>query len=415
MRTNRWLSCLLACAVCVVMCSCDSSDDDTPTEPNNSPDTGVPDVDNPDPINEECPLNDVGPTEGPYALKGACCYRTSNKARLDAEAAQRTLEFRLPYFMLINHRMTIDPVLFGDTTILRFENEEQNLLIRFTLPQKDGELVKGQGKLKIGPGRYNCDGTYSFYSEQAAPTESGAANRWYVPEIELEITNPEAQDRSLVSAPFKSALPISNRGSYLPYLGAAPDFALDWEGQSQGFNFLELAIGEDNYDCVGSRNGSKWKPGGKSVAYARVDQNEVGRIDLLGISFCQLMAFGARADAPSCSAARCTPGEAGCLWRRLPDSLCPVSEEDKAKWGCHLGYGGNPDNAPIELNCTADPPGDIDPDKGTPQGQCCDPLGREDSGLPACNAWAQINELVAAAVEITDKPADQLQQSCHGK
>ena len=375
MRTNRWLSCLLACAVCVLMCGCDSSDDGNPSEPNNTPDTGVPDVDNPDPINEACPLNDVGPNEGPFALKGACCYRTSNKARLDPEAATRTLEFRLPYFMLINHRMTIDPVLLGPTTIERFENEEQNLLIRFVLPQKDGVLVKGKGKLKIGPGRYNCNGTYSFYGDDAAPSDSGKPDRWFVPEIELEITNPEAKDRSLVSAPFKSALSVSNRASYLPYLAAAPSYALDWEGQSQGFNFLDLPIGEDNYDCVGSRDGSLWKPGGKSVAFARADLNEGSTIDLLGINFCQLMAFGARADAPSCSTPRCMPGQPDCQWRRLPDSLCPVSDEDKAKWGCHLGYGQNPDNAPIELNCSADPPGDIDPDKGTTQGQCCDPLG----------------------------------------
>ena len=415
MRTNRWLSCLLACGVCLVVWSCDSSDEGSPAEPNNKPDSGLPNVDNPDPINEECPLNDVGPNDGPYAMKGACCYRTSNKARIDEEAAQRTLEFRLPYFMLINHKKTIDPALFGATTIERFENEEQNLLIRFVLPQQDGELIKGEGKLKIGPGRYNCDGTYSFYSDKAAPTESGAADRWFVPEIDLEITNPEAKDRTLVAAPFKQSLAVSNRTSSLPYLAAAPSFALDWEGKSQGFDFLELPIGDDNYDCVGSRDGAKWKPGGKSLAFARLDENDSGAIDLLGISFCRLMAFGARADAPSCTTERCMPGQPDCKWQRLPDSLCPVTDDEKAKWGCHLGYGGNPDNEPIELNCSQDAPGDIDPDKGTTEGQCCDPLGREDSGLPACNAWAQINELVAAAVEITDKPSDEMQQSCHGK
>jgi hypothetical protein len=415
MRTKRWLSCLLVCGVCLVVWSCDSSDDSEPNAPNNSPDSGLPNVDNPDPINEECPLNDVGPNEGPFAMKGACCYRTSNKARIDEEAAQRTLEFRLPYFMLINHKKTIDPALFGATTIERFENEEQNLLLRFVLPQEDGEVAKGQGKLKIGPGRYNCDGTYSFYSDKAAPSDSGSVDRWFVPEIDLEITNPEAKDRSLVTAPFKQSLAVSNRTSSLPYLAAAPTFALDWEGKSQGFDFLELPISEENYDCVGERDGAKWKPGGKSLAFARLDQNDDSTIDLLGISFCRLMAFGARPDAPSCDSERCMPGEPDCKWQRLPDSLCPVTDDEKAKWGCHLGYGDNPDNQPIELNCSQDPPADIDPDKGTPEGQCCDPLGREDSGLPACNAWAQINELVAASVEITDKLADEIQQSCHGK
>ena len=415
MRTDRWLSSLLICSACMLGLGCDAAEDAKPSGPNGQTDAGVTEIENPDPINEECPLNDVGPNEGPYAMKGACCYRTSNKARIDKQAAQRTLEYRLPYFLLINHLMTIDPALFATITIDRFENEEQNVLLRFELPQKDGELVEGPGKVKIGPGRYNCDGTYSFYGEQAAPSDSGQADRWFVPEIDLEVTDPEATDQALVSAPFKQSLSVRNRASFLPYLGAAPNYDLDWEGQSQGFNFLDLPIGEDNYDCIGSRDGSNWKPGGKSVAFARVDLNEAGTIDLLSISFCQLMAFGARADAPSCQAPRCMPGESGCPWVRLPDSLCPVTDDDKAKWGCHLGYGDNPDNAPLELNCSAEAPDDVDPDNGTTEGQCCDPLGREGSGLPACNAWAQINEFVAAAVEITDKPANELQQSCHGK
>jgi hypothetical protein len=95
--------------------------------------------------------------------------------------------------------------------------------------------------------------------------------------------------------------------------------------------------------------------------------------------------------------------------------LCPVSDEERASWGCHLGYGDNPDNAPLKLNCSQDPPKDVDPDNGTTDGQCCDPLAREDSGLPACNAWAQINEFVAAAVEITDQPVNELQRSCHAQ
>jgi hypothetical protein len=322
--------------------------------------------------------------------------------------------------LLVNQLSTIDPVVLGPTTIERFDNEEQNLLIRFILPQKDGKVAKGKGTLKIGPGRYNCDGTYSFYGDKAAPTAGGAADRWFVPEVDLEVADPEAKDRTLVTAPFKASLATQNRPSYLPYLGGAPSYALDWEGQSQGFDFIEIPIGEDNYDCIGSRKASKWSAAGKSVAYGRLDLNDRDPIDALGITFCQLMAFGVSTAAPSCQTTkRCKPGETGCAWKRLPDSLCPTSDEDKAKWGCHLGYGDNPDNAPLTPNCTQEAPqeasNDINPDMGTPEGQCCDPLAREDSGLPACNAWAQINEFVAAAVEITDKTSNELQQSCHGK
>ena len=422
MRTNPWLSCLLACGLSTLIGGCDGSDDvgsgGTGGKDSTKPDSGMSaaNVDNPDPINEACPTNDIGPTDDAFGTKGDCCYRTSNKARIDEAATQRVLEYRLTYFMLINHLKTIDPTLFGDTTIERFDNEEQNVLVRFVLPQKDGKVSKGKGKLKIGPGRYNCDGTYSFYSDKAAPKDGGDADRWFVPEVELDIADPEAKDRTLVTAPFKASLATQNRPSYLPYLTGAPDFKLDWEGQSQGFDFLEIPIGEDNYDCIGSRKGSTGKPSGKSVAYGRLDLNDRDKIDLLGITFCQLMAFGASTTAPSClTTERCEPGKSGCLWQRLPDSLCPVNDEDKAKWGCHLGYADNPDNAPLTPNCTKDAPKDIDPDKGTPEGQCCDPLAREDSGLPACNAWAQINDFVAASVEITDKLSDELQESCHGK
>jgi hypothetical protein len=54
----------------------------------------------------------------------------------------------------------------------------------------------------------------------------------------------------------------------------------------------------------------------------------------------------------------------------------------------------------------------LDPDQGaTPEGQCCDPLGQSTT-LPACNAHMLVNDFVAAAVDITDAPADSLQADC---
>lgn len=428
MRKIPLSSCLVASALSFLSCNSDSDNSgsaagsggsQTDAGQGSNKDSGAPnaaDVDNPDPINDDCPVNDIGPMEGPFAQKGSCCYRTSNIARIDETADTRTLEFRTNYFMLVNHLKTIDPAVFGATIIDRMDNEEQSLLFRLVLPQKDGELTEGKGSVKIGPGRYNCDGTYSFYSESAAAEHGGAGDRWFVPEIELEV-NPDQTDENLIRAPFMQSLPVENRPSYLPYLGGAPNFSLDWEAVSQGFAFVDLPLGPDNYDCIGSRKSSgKWSPGGMSLTYGRLDLNDKDVIDLLGITFCQLMAFGASPDAPDCQATqRCMPGEADCKWVRLPDSLCPVTDEERASWGCHLGWDGNPDNGPVKLNCSDDPPENIDPDNGTVEGQCCDPLGRDDSGLPACNAWVQISELTAAAVEITDEPADELQRSCHGK
>ena len=59
------------------------------------------------------------------------------------------------------------------------------------------------------------------------------------------------------------------------------------------------------------------------------------------------------------------------------------------------------------------PSGPLDPDKGaTSEGQCCDPLAKGTNGLPACNAYRVDSDVAAAAVEITDEPAQQIQQNC---
>jgi hypothetical protein len=110
------------------------------------------------------------------------------------------------------------------------------------------------------------------------------------------------------------------------------------------------------------------------------------------------------------------PGTDGCLWVKLPDSLCPSNEAERTLFGCHLGAEGNPngeDGYPSQLNCTQDAPAaPLDPDMGaTSEGQCCDPLGQS-STLPACNAYRTVGTFVAAAAEITDDPRDDLPPVC---
>jgi hypothetical protein len=346
-----------------------------------------------------------------------CCRRSSNIARIDKSAAERVYEFRTNEFLLINHRKTVDPSpkSLGGSTLSRFNAEQQSILFRFTVPQKDGKIAAGKGKVQIGAGRYNCDGTYSYYSETAAKG-GGDAARWYVPPIEADV-NPDETNQNLVKPTFKNALPIRNRVSYLPYLNAS-DWTLEWEGASQGFDIIEMPTDEANTDCVGSyssnSSGNPWRAAGKTISYGRLDVNNTSKkIQQLGINFCQLLAFGptpATAEKqPDCQKeARCTPGEGDCMWQRLPDSLCP--EKEDAGWGCHLGTDKNADNDAVKLNCTDEAPKESS-ETPTSDGQCCDPLGKS-SSIPACNAWLQINEFVAGAVEITDKPADDIQQKC---
>jgi hypothetical protein len=113
---------------------------------------------------------------------------------------------------------------------------------------------------------------------------------------------------------------------------------------------------------------------------------------------------------------RCMPGTDGCLWKKLPDSLCPGDEAERALFGCHLGAEGNPNaeaGYPATLDCTQDAPTTaLDPDMGaTSTGQCCDPLGQS-STLPACNAYRTTGTFVAAAAEITDDPRNSLPDVC---
>jgi len=427
MRNSTWLSCLVACSL-GLMLACGGDDGDSSSGGGKGGSSAAAGsggggkngstVNNPDPPNTDCPLKDIGPQSGPYAQKGACCYRTSNKARIDESAPTRTYEYRTNFFQLINHLKTIDPAVLGPTTVERFDNEEQSILFRFELPQENGKVVAKKATVSIGSGRYNCDGTYSFYSATAAPADRGDNDkaRWSVRPFQADVM-PDKTDATRVKPSYKDALPAKNRLSYLPYLSGAPNYALDWEGVSQGFDILEMPTGDDNIDCVGSRTSAgRWRAGGKTAAYGPLKENDREKIALLGVSFCQLMAFGSTPGAGDCLATpRCMPGSADCKWQRLPDSLCPTTDDEKAKWTCHLGYGGNPDNDAVKLNCSNDLPSEVNPDMGTSAGQCCDPLGRGDNGLPACNAWLQINEFVGAAVEITDKPADSLQESCHGK
>lgn len=430
---RAFLSCLVACGLCVTgACSSDNTDtggsagkggakgndDDAGTAGKGGSSGGkTGPVNNPDPINDNCPGvgGDVGPHTGEYGPKGDCCYRTSNKARVDATSSQRVLEFRFNYFFLINLTKTIDPGLIGPLEISRFDNEEQSLLIRMTLPQENGKVIAGMAHMQIGGGRYNCDGTYSFYGPTAAPPDVGTHDpaRWEAAEFDAMV-DPTKTDRNYVRPTFKQGLAAKNRESSLPYLNG--DLNLDFEGESQGFDILVMPSGDDHMDCVGSRNDdSKWVPAGKTVAFGRVDLNDTDIIDALGVNFSQLMGFGtAGKNSKPQTTKRCMPGSQDCPWLRLPDSLCPVTDDEKGKWGCHLGSDVNDDNTAVTKNCSADVPSESDLEAGNSEGQCCDPLGQS-STLPPCNAWVQINDFVAAAVEITDDPVNELQQSCHGK
>ena len=372
-----------------------------------------------DALNPDCPANAAAkPYDGKYGMKGACCYRTSNTSRLNASADTATLEYRVSYFVTNNHPKSITNPIIANSTIQGSEKEEQHLLFRFVLPRKDGKFVAGEGSATIGPGRYNCDGTYSFYSDTAATASAGLTDkaRWSATPVKIlfDPTKSAWQEQSHTVW----ATNVNRRPSYLPYVLSSGDKGLQWEAASQGFNFLEMPPLDGAINCIGERpDDHSWRPGGKTISYERLDLNSTSAITALGnISLSHLLAFGAtgmKGDPTYdvLKASRCVPGSSGCQWQKLPESLCPVGDEMN-NWGCHVGDANNEDNVPV--NCTEEAPsGVLDPDLGaTTEGQCCDPLAQNTRGLPACNAYRLVADIVAGAVEITDAPADSLQPNC---
>jgi hypothetical protein len=375
----------------------------------------------PDPINGECP-GVVGPFEGQYAMKGKCCYRRSNSARLSETADTATLEYKANYFVTANHPKTAGTELIKPISIDRFDKEEQVILFRFTVPRKDGEFVDGPATIQIGPGRYNCDGTYSFYGNKAAPSGPNFkdADRW-----ELNDT-PAKVDLSKPGGQQITAVWTTNANkdlSYLPYIQAmatpAGEKPLEWETVTRGFNILSWPKIDEAIDCIGGRqDSSRWTPAAKTLSYAPLEENNKDVITAVGnITLSQLFAYGTISAEKKAMPAfnpvtgpRCMPG-AGCDWLKLPDSLCP-SDAESANWRCHVGYTDNPDKTPTSCSMEA-PTGVLDPDNGaTSEGQCCDPLAKNTNGLPACNAYRVESDVAAAAVEITDAPAQQIQQNC---
>jgi hypothetical protein len=372
-------------------------------------------------FNLACPEY-VGPFDGPYASKGACCYRTANSSRLSmqGDSPMATTEYRLNYVQTVNHPLTLGLDVIKNLNIIRVEDEQQSMLWRFQGPAKGGQFVSGDGVLTVGVGRYNCDGTYSYYSDTAAPPRMESSSdpaRWAPHQMPITIdVSKDVPDR------YKPVWSKNyNRGyTIMPYLNTST-FAMDWELWDQGFALEKMPTDAAALDCVGKRSDKGlWETNGSFLAYVQIDKNDHDPISALAEqTLCQLLSFGVvvKKDDPknNCKGIRCKPGSADCAWLKLPDSLCPATDDEMSKWACHIGDPSNPDGE--KTNCAPDAPtAALDPDKGaTSQGQCCDPMGQGKDGLPACNAYMLRNEFVAAAAEITDDRKDTLQTNCTAK
>lgn len=371
-------------------------------------------------LNADCPPKD--PLDGDCAPRGECCHRTSNAAKAAALGPDEplVLEYRIQSQLTQNHPSTIGSDLIVDSQRTRYDNQSQSLLWRFELPRKDGALTKGPAQLTIGYGVYNCDGSYSYYGDAAAPDRPASSDpaRWAPRTVNATF---DPSQRGIDRLQIAFADDENRKPVYLPYL-VEETFALDWELVNQGFRLLEIELDESDRDCIGSREGGLWVAGGTFEVYTPLDRNDEEVITSIGETYCQLVAFGliGAEDASRLGCGqdtpRCQPGSGDCAWKKLPDSLCPMTEQQMSIWGCHLGAQGNPNGEqgyPAELNCTqAEPTRAHDSEAGeTAAFQCCDPLGQS-AALPACNAYRLVQAFVAAAAEITDEPVQELQRQC---
>jgi hypothetical protein len=382
-------------------------------------------------INSDCPSN-LPPITGSCAPHGACCYRNSNIAKVAKlgpdEPAQ--IEYRLNFVDIINH-----PLSVGLPDLKRSAQQrsdvcagEQCLLWRFTAPRKGGQLVAGPGEVEIGIGGYNCNGTYSFYGPASAPDRAAIngekdPGRWQSVKVPA-VVDPGKQGIDRYHIPWATN---RNREIARSIFMWPADWTIDWELASSGFEITDFDTSEAGEDCQGSRaKGSKWNSVAGFVAYSPLKGNDKDISKQTNQTYCSLLAFSLLPEGmknKDCfTTPRCMPDVTSggkCPWIKLPDSLCPENDTERAIFGCHLGAQGNVNKeegypADADLHCTPDKPAAaLDTDMGaTSKGQCCDPLGMSMT-LPSCNAYRTVGKFVAAAAEITDKPISGLAPMCH--
>jgi hypothetical protein len=279
---------------------------------------------------------------------------------------------------------------------------EQCTLLRFTLPRSAGTLGAGPATIELGVGRSTCDGRYAFYGDAAAPERVSRTvpARWSTPRVRSTF-DPAAVAGGGHASQFGDARSRAVR--CMPFGSAGQ---LQFEVCTQGARLLEHATSSDG-DCVGEWTG-RWETGGRLETFVPLAENDLDLLPPLSQSYCALLAFGIGGSRSCLSAPRCLPGSDGCAWIKLPDSLCPVGASELELFGCHLGAEGNPNQEadyPSALRCSQAAPLSARDENAPDEGQCCDPLGASTT-LPACNAFRTVYAYAAAAIEISDEPAD---------
>ena len=180
--------------------------------------------------NDECPA-EVGPLFGEFAPKGECCYRTANSVRNAGLSAgeEGTLEYRLNYTEIKNHPLTAGHPGLLSTVQRDTERETRSTLWRFKAPVDGmGGQASGISMNTVGSGVYNCDGTYSFYSEDAAPDRdiSDEPDRWASTPVPAMVdVDRDCDDPDRIQVDWEKT--VNRELAFVPFLDTET-FELSW-------------------------------------------------------------------------------------------------------------------------------------------------------------------------------------------
>ncbi len=363
-----------------------------------------PPYDDPYCINPGCPFSDLPGLTEKNTPKGNCCNTVDVKRREEEMSAGERDDLELAFLSNLpgaNPHLMNDLVrdtglkakqdIGGDLTLIRIRD----------VPRTEDHPKDSEGNpeglaltMQMGAGKINCDGTFSFYGENAAPEpvypEAGTPDdpgRWAPQSVDVTFYGMQGEslyavaEETTASAGLKWAPRWLNDGSGLEY--------------EMPVRFLYMTMKnsdlDSHYSCLGMRTAQEdWDAVG--IFWAFVPMEETKSITaplLLGQTICGLFAKGY--GGGDCDDAQST-------WASQPPAYC-----DENTGFCWMG---DPD-ADFYDEFWADAyegQDGCDP-SGAGDRPCCDPAAEDDT-LAACNAFPYVGEVVVAAVDITDGPVD---------
>lgn len=401
-RTGILVTAMILVAVAF---GCDSSESDTPEAgaggagapsngggtvagPYNAPTTQCEVVNPPmaDPycFNSVCPNAELPGLTDANKPMGDCCNTVDVKLR-EASMAPGT-KYDLEFVFYINLPQSI-PNVANPTIQTLLENGQKEGADIFLIRYKDVPRTEDMSgpvpvTVELGTGKLNCDGSYSFYGNGAAPEPVHGGppndpNRWAKKSIEMQYSGFNSED--LATHPPEDLMASVTQLTWAPRWWQT---GINYEQPVKFLSFVQK-VNPNNWSCFGSMDsGEKWSLDAQLTTFVPVAEAEqVTLQELGGQTQCGVFAKGplqGNCDNPQSE------------WPTKPNGYC------NAQHVCWVGVAEDPEAAAFwgeffegENNC------------GSAAHPCCDPTGT-DAALQPCNAFYIRNASAIGAVEITD-------------